>query len=1032
VKKLKDVFKKLAGIFGIEKDETAHSESDYSQNVEVRTELHVRTKSIYPQNTTGPKQFRFPVIPDSINEEKSKARKPSVKETSTAATPSRKKPFQPTEVISPVYGRKHPSLLKKEKVVEHTSSLYGTSQGAKKELINNSVSSIETRNQIVQKEQNNQQVTQSNTIPLIPTIANANYIEEQKMYSHVDNEIYSQKVDRTDQGNSGVSKVKVESTLHNEQPAEVGPAGIIHVEDKIHEPKACHVEASPVEVGTIEVTVLPCNEQPTEVEPAGIIHDEDKIHEPKADHVEASPIEVGTIEVTILPSNEQPAEVEPAGGILVEDKIHEPKACHVEASPIEVGTIEVTILPSNEQPAEVEPAGGILVEDKIHEPKACHVEASPIEVGTIEVTILPYNEHSAKVEPAGGIHVEDKIHEPKADHVEVDAIEVTTLLQNEQLIQKEPEVAHQVEDEMYVTEVEFTEAGHTEEAYIEAIVSPYNQEKLEQVVEKQVEKTDTNEFLPLHQSSYVQQTTTTEIEEFQIAERTTQTMQPMHPIENVAKDNKAPEPTIVEKAISSHDEQLGQRATPSYSYQLPPFSLLRVEPQIQVDDREDTERQMVVLSQTLENFHVKGDVIGATKGPTVTRFEVQPAPGVKVNKFTGLIDDIKLALAAKDIRMEAPIPGRSAIGIEVPNENSIPVFLRSLVESDDFLSHTSPLAIALGRDISGQPIIGDLKTMPHGLIAGSTGSGKSVCINSIIVSLLYKSAPSEVRLILIDPKVVELAPYNHIPHLLTPVVSDAKQATAALKWAVEEMDRRYSMFADCGARDVERYNRQMEKQDEQKLPYIVIIIDELADLMMVAPHDVEEAICRIAQKARACGIHLLVATQRPSVDVITGLIKANIPSRIAFAVSSQADSRTILDMGGAERLLGKGDMLYYPSGLSKPVRVQGNFVSDDEIERVIDHVKSQQPVSYLFEKEDLCQKATSMSERDELFEEALLFTVDQGQASASSLQRRFRVGYNRAARLIDQMEAEGFISGQSGSKPRDILLSREEYEELFG
>jgi DNA segregation ATPase FtsK/SpoIIIE-like protein len=947
VKKLKDVFKKLAGIFGIEKVESAQSESDYSQNVEVRSELHVRTKSIYPQNTTGPKQFRFPVIPDTINEEKNKARKPSVKETSTAATPSRKKPFQPTEVISPVYGRKHPSLLKKEKVVEHTNSLSGTPQGAKRELINNPVSPIE------KKEQIDQLVTQSTSKTLIPTIDNASYKEEQQMLSHVDDEIHNQKVDRTEHGNSGVATVKVESTLRNEQVAEVEPAGVIHVEDEIVEQKTDHAEANHTEVDAIEVTTLPCSEQPAEDGPTGVIHVEDKIVEQKEDYTEASHTEVNAIEVTTLPRSEQAAEVEPAGVIYVEDEIDEQKADHAEAG-----------------------------------------------------------------------------------HTEVDAIEVTTLPRSEQFALKEPEAAHHVAEEMYEPEVEFTKAGHTEEAHIEgaieAIVSPYNQEKLEQVVERQLEETATNGLLPSHQSSHLNLTTAVEIQEFRIAERTTQMLQPMQPIENVAKDNKATEPTIVEKVISSHDEQQGQRGTLSYSYQLPPFSLLRVEPQIQVDDREDTERQMVVLSQTLENFHVKGDVIGATKGPTVTRFEVQPAPGVKVNKFTGLIDDIKLALAAKDIRMEAPIPGRSAIGIEVPNENSTPVFLRSLVESDDFLSHKSTLAIALGRDISGQPIIGDLKTMPHGLIAGSTGSGKSVCINSIIVSLLYKSAPSEVRLILIDPKVVELAPYNHIPHLLTPVVSDAKQATAALKWAVEEMDRRYSMFADCGARDVERYNRQMEKQDEQKLPYIVIIIDELADLMMVAPHDVEEAICRIAQKARACGIHLLVATQRPSVDVITGLIKANIPSRIAFAVSSQADSRTILDMGGAERLLGKGDMLYYPSGLSKPVRVQGNFVSDDEIERVIEHVKSQQPVSYLFEKEDLCQKATSMSDRDELFEEALLFTVDQGQASASSLQRRFRVGYNRAARLIDQMEAEGFISGQSGSKPRDILLSREEYEELFG
>ncbi|RXT13455.1 DNA translocase FtsK [Ammoniphilus sp. CFH 90114] len=482
--------------------------------------------------------------------------------------------------------------------------------------------------------------------------------------------------------------------------------------------------------------------------------------------------------------------------------------------------------------------------------------------------------------------------------------------------------------------------------------------------------------------------------------------------------------TKVHQSNSTHDVNM---------YHMPSIHLLRKEPPLQGNDDEYTDEQIQKLSVALENFHVNADVVGVVKGPTVTRYELQPAPGVKVNKFTNLIDDIKLALAAKDIRMEAPIPGRSAIGIEVPNEQPSPVFIRSILESQEFRSNPSPLAIALGRDIGGAPIIGDLKKMPHGLIAGSTGSGKSVCINSILVSLLYKAKPSDVRLILIDPKVVELAPYNHIPHLLTPVVTDPKQATAALRWAVEEMDSRYEKFADKGVRDIERFNHTAQQEGMEKLPYIIIIIDELADLMMVAPGDVEEAICRIAQKARACGIHLLVATQRPSVDVITGLIKANIPTRIAFAVSSGADSRTILDMGGAERLLGKGDMLYYPSGLAKPIRLQGNFVSDEEIEMVVEHVKKQQKVNYLFDKEQLTRAVQASSEsEDELFEEALLFMVEQGQASASSLQRRFRIGYNRAARLIDMMESEGFIAGQSGSKAREVLISEEDYRNMFG
>lgn len=483
-------------------------------------------------------------------------------------------------------------------------------------------------------------------------------------------------------------------------------------------------------------------------------------------------------------------------------------------------------------------------------------------------------------------------------------------------------------------------------------------------------------------------------------------------------------PTRMESS-QNHVQQTG-------NYLFPHIERLKDEPQIPDADLNFVDNQIDKLTHALENFNVSAEVVGVVKGPTVTRYELQPAPGVKVNKFTNLIDDIKLALAAKDIRMEAPIPGRSAIGIEVPNEVSSPVFIRSIIESEEFQQHPSPLAVALGRDIGGAPVIGDLKRMPHGLIAGSTGSGKSVCINSILVSLLYKAKPSEVRLILIDPKVVELAPYNHIPHLLTPVVTDPKQATAALKWAVGEMEKRYERFADLGVRDIDRYNSIASQDGSEKLPYIIIVIDELADLMMVSPHDVEESICRIAQKARACGIHLLLATQRPSVDVITGLIKANIPTRVAFAVSSQVDSRTILDMGGAERLLGKGDMLYYPSGLAKPVRLQGNFVSDDEIEDVVEHVKSQQKVKYLIDKEELSRSSNASGDcDDELFSEAVIFTIEQGQASSSSLQRRFRIGYNRAARLIDMMESEGFISGQSGSKPREVLITLEEYRQIF-
>ncbi|WP_261130735.1 DNA translocase FtsK [Bacillus sp. Marseille-Q3570] len=464
-------------------------------------------------------------------------------------------------------------------------------------------------------------------------------------------------------------------------------------------------------------------------------------------------------------------------------------------------------------------------------------------------------------------------------------------------------------------------------------------------------------------------------------------------------------------------------------YTFPSESLLDREIQEINDDETWLKDQIELLQSTLHNFNVKATVVGATKGPSVTRIEVQPAPGVKVNKITNLSDDIKLSLAAKDIRMEAPIPGRNAIGIEVPNKVSKSVTLREIITHPNFTQSSSPLSVALGLDISGNPVVTDLQKMPHGLIAGATGSGKSVCINSLLISILYKAHPDDVRLMLIDPKMVELAPYNQLPHLVTPVITDAKEATLGLKWAVDEMERRYELFAKTGVRDMERFNKLVKEKGEpdQKLPYVVVVIDELADLMMVSPQEVEDSICRIAQKARACGIHLLLATQRPSVDVITGLIKANIPTRVAFSVSSSVDSRTIIDTNGADKLLGKGDMLFLGNGVSKPVRVQGNFVSDEEIERITKHVKEQREPDYLFEKEELVQNTLAFDQNDELFDEACEFVLEQGAASSSSLQRRFRIGYNRAARLVDMMESRGIVSEAMGSKPRNVLVTKQEF-----
>ncbi len=447
------------------------------------------------------------------------------------------------------------------------------------------------------------------------------------------------------------------------------------------------------------------------------------------------------------------------------------------------------------------------------------------------------------------------------------------------------------------------------------------------------------------------------------------------------------------------------------------------------------------LQKTLYSFGVSAKVENVSVGPAITRYELKPAEGVRVSKIANLADDIALNLAAETIRIEAPIPGKRAVGIEVPNKEKEAVHLREVLDSQEFVENKSKLTVALGKDVAGNIQLADIGKMPHVLIAGSTGSGKSVCINTIITSIIYNAKPSEVKFVMVDPKVVELSVYNGIPHLLIPVVTDPKKAAGALAWAVQEMDERYNKFASKGVRDLKGYNKAIEKENEAgKLPQIVIIIDELADLMMVAKNDVEDAICRLAQKARAAGMHLVIATQRPSVDVITGLIKANVPSRIAFAVSSQVDSRTILDSVGAEKLLGKGDMLFFPSGAPKPSRVQGAFVSDDEVEKIVDFIKSNGTANY---SEDILETIENGNKTDKelaqekddddtdpLLMEAIQTVVETRQASTSFIQRRFKVGYARAGRIIDQMEERGVISGYQGSKPREVLMSLEKLNEL--
>ena len=462
-------------------------------------------------------------------------------------------------------------------------------------------------------------------------------------------------------------------------------------------------------------------------------------------------------------------------------------------------------------------------------------------------------------------------------------------------------------------------------------------------------------------------------------------------------------------------------------YKIPPLSILKKATagrNIRLD-KEITENART-LEQTLESFGIQTHVVHATQGPTVTRYELEPAPGVKISRIVSLSDDIALKLAAPSIRIEAPIPGKSVIGIEVPNKEVFGVSLREVLESPEYQSSTSLLTVALGKDIGGQAIMADLAKMPHLLVAGATGSGKSICINILISSILFRAHPDSVKFLLIDPKVVELSNYNGIPHLVAPVVTEPKKAASALKWTVQEMERRYALFAAAGARDVTRYN---EINPEERLPLIVVIIDELADLMMVAPVDVEDSICRLAQMARASGIHLVIATQRPSVDVITGTIKANIPSRISFSVSSQIDSRTILDMAGAEKLLGKGDMLYYPIGASKPLRLQGAYISDAEIETLVKSIKDsvtavEEAEVPLFE--EMASPNSSARFEDELLEESVRLVLETGQASVSLLQRKFRIGYTRAARLVDMMQEMQIVSAANGSKPRDVIMTSDQ------
>ena len=496
------------------------------------------------------------------------------------------------------------------------------------------------------------------------------------------------------------------------------------------------------------------------------------------------------------------------------------------------------------------------------------------------------------------------------------------------------------------------------------------------------------------------------------------------------KEDKSKEVLTLEHTLTVEDQ----------NYEFPPIEFLKEGKATAKNSKKAITDTASKLQRTLHSFGVAAKVENVSVGPTITRYELKPAEGVRVSKIANLADDIALNLAAESIRIEAPIPGKQAVGIEIPNKEKDMVVLRDIIADPKFQEAKSKLAFAVGRDAAGETIIADIAKMPHVLIAGSTGSGKSVCINTLITSIIYKAKPSEVKLVMVDPKVVELSVYNGIPHLLIPVVTDPKKAAGALQWAVQEMVNRYHLFAEKNVRDITGYNQALEEEGvEEKLPQIVIIIDELADLMMVAAKDVEDAICRLAQMARAAGMHLVIATQRPSVDVITGVIKANIASRIAFAVTSGVDSRTIIDSIGAEKLLGKGDMLFYPSGTIKPQRVQGAFISDSEVEKIVTFLKNNGGPTYSDDIIEKIEKANTTDQEldnsedddtDEFLMDAIDMAVDMGQISASGLQRRFKIGYTRAGRIIDQMEARGIISGYEGSKPRKTLMPKERWEEL--
>ncbi|MFB5544937.1 DNA translocase FtsK [Bacillus cereus] len=1059
-------------------------------------------------------------------------REPVVKKASTPAQESNRRPFRPTEMISPIYGYNRPSVEKKEEKQEEvkeredleisvegksvvdawlekkgytlsdfsegqapTSSShraanqqgerqYEESKKEEKSVVDQWLEKngyeIERQEPIVEEKEVVQEMSAPQEVPaaelLHETIAermegakqesdvvDKNILQEELVDSKVEHEdtILSEEIKRSTEIEQPTIEVekqapeesvivkaeeKLEETIVVEIPEEV------EVIAEAEEPEEVEVIAETEESEEVEVTA-----ETEELEEVEVVAETEELEEVEviAETEELEEVEViaeaeESEEVEVIAETEAPEEVEPVALEEMQQEMVLNEAIEQKNEFIHVAVADEQTKKDVQSFADV-----LIAEEQSVVEETPIVEEQPVAEETSIVEEQPVAEEAPVVEEQPVVQKEEPKREKKR-HVPFNVVMLkqdrarlmerhasrTNGMQSSMSERVENKPVHQVEEQPQVEEKPMQQVvvePQVEEKQMQQVVEPQVEEKPMQqvVVEPQVEEKPMQQVVvePQVEEKPMQQVVVEpQVEEKPMQQVVVEPQVEEKPVQQVVEEQ-------VQKPISSTEVEekayvVNQREndvrnvlqTPP-TYTIPSLTLLSIPQQAALDNTEWLEEQKELLDTTFNNFHVGAHVINVSQGPAVTRFEVQPDPGVKVNKITNLSDDIKLSLAAKDIRIEAPIPGKSAIGIEVPNKESKPVFLREILRSPVFTKSESPLTVALGLDISGDPIVTDIRKMPHGLIAGATGSGKSVCINAILTSILYKAKPHEVKLMLIDPKMVELAPYNSVPHLVAPVITDVKAATAALKWAVEEMERRYELFAHAGARDLTRYNTIVSGREipGETLPYIVIVIDELADLMMVAPGDVEEAICRIAQKARACGIHLLVATQRPSVDVITGLIKSNIPTRIAFTVSSQVDSRTIIDIGGAEKLLGRGDMLFLGNGTSKPVRVQGVYVSDDEIEKTVDHVKKQMKPNYLFKQEDLLVKTEQAESEDELFLDACQFVVEQGGASTSSVQRKFRIGYNRAARLIEEMESQGIISEGRGTKPRDVLISEDEF-----